>query len=449
MTPAPAQNLAPAPLFTDGLVLQRDLPVAIWGTAAPGEHVTVEFAGRSKSATAGGSGDWRVTLDPLRASDTPRTLAIRGTTTHEVRDVLVGEVWICSGQSNIYRRFAPANGQQMITGWEEAVAKADDPAIRYLNVGKPSAPEGPSPESQSRWTACSPQTAINMSAVAHFFARDLRKHFGVPVGIIVSAVGGTPIEAWMSREALGEARAAAPAFATGVRANYAASSSLFDGMIAPLAPFAARGFIWYQGESNRDEPQAYQALLTSLIHDWRARWNRPDMPFLFVQIPPHKSIPPELREAQRRTQRAVPRSAMVVIIDHGDPEDLHPPDKEPVGQRLARAARAVAHGEPVIHSGPAPAGFEREAGGIVVLFESTAGGLDTADGAAPRGFELAGPDGVFHPAEATLRGDRILLISPAASEPTAVRHGWANVPDINLVNTHGLPAGPFLETIKP
>ncbi len=449
VTSAIAGELAPAPLFTDGLVLQRDLPVAVWGAATPGEKVTVEFAGQSKSTTADASARWQVTLDPLRASDNPRHLTIRAGQTVTIRDVLVGEVWICSGQSNMFRRFAPASQQQMVAGWEDAVARADYPTMRYFNVEKCSAPANPSRQLSGRWITCTPQTAINMSAVAHFFARDLQKHLGVPVGIIVSAVGGTPIEAWMSREALGKSREANPALATGKRANYEGASGLFNGMIAPLVPFTARGFIWYQGESNRDEPQNYQVLLTSLINDWRVRWQRPDMPFLFVQLPPHKSIPPELREAQRQTQRTIPGTAMVTIIDHGDAEDIHPPRKEPVGQRLALAARSVAHEEPVIFSGPSPARFEREDGGIVILFDSIGGGLHTADNAAPRGFELAGPDGVFHPADATLRGDRIFLRTPAVPEPAAVRHGWANVPDINLVNTHGLPAGPFTEAVKP
>lgn len=443
------REVEPAPLFSDGLVLQCGIPATIWGTANPGAEVTIEFAGQSVTCTTASDGNWLARLAPMPASNTPRVLTVRSDKAIEIRDVLVGEVWICSGQSNMFRRFSPAQGQQMITGWKDAVAKADYPAMRFFNVEKQSSPDAPSPGLQGRWITCTPESAVHMSAVAHFFARDLQQHLGVPVGVIISAVGGTPIEAWMSRDGLQAARTADPALEAGKRANYEGASGLFNGMIAPLAPFTVRGITWYQGESNRDEPQSYQALLTSMIRDWRARWSRPDMPFLFVQMPPHKSIPPELREAQRQTQNSVPGTAMVCIIDHGDPEDLHPPAKEPVGRRLTLAARAAAYGEPVICSGPVPARFDREGGGLVIIFDSTAGGLDTTDGSAPRGFELAGADGVFHPAEAVLCGDRVLLSSSAAREPTSVRHGWANVPDVNLVNTRGLPAGPFLETIKP
>jgi sialate O-acetylesterase len=439
---AVAQELTLSPLFSDGMVLQRELPVAVWGQAAPGETVTVEFAGQTVSAPASADGRWSLRLAPLAASAAPRPLRIRSSTTLEIRDVLVGEVWLCSGQSNMARRLGPASGQKPILGAEAAIAAADHPWLRVFTVGRAPQPPG-------RWVAATPAAAIDFSAVATFFALDLHAHQGVPVGLVVSAAGGSPIEAWIGRAALASARESTPSLRASKRANHPGASALFDGMIAPLAPYTARGVLWYQGESNRDEPALYAPLLSALIQDWRALWGQPRLPFLVVQLPPHRDIPPELREAQRQVHRATPDTALVVITDAGDPDDLHPADKKPAGRRLALAARALGHGEPVLWGGPAPSRARIEHSRVVLTFDFAAGGLDTSDGAAPRGFELAGHDGVFHPAAATLLGDRLALSSDNVEIPVTIRHGWAPVPDTNLVNTHGLPAGPFVHPISP
>jgi sialate O-acetylesterase len=447
--PTVARSLSLAPLFSDGMVLQRELPVSVWGLATPGERVTVEFAGQSVSTVAASDGRWSVRLGPLIASSQPRVLTVRASTTIELRDVLVGEVWICAGQSNIARRLGPAGGQKPIPDWEAVVAAGDHPWLRVFTVGRQAAPEGPASALSGGWIVTTPQTAIDVSAVGYFFARDLHAHHGVPVGLVVSAVGGTPIEGWISREALASAREKNPALRTSRRIDYDHASAWFNGMIAPLIPHTARGLIWYQGESNRDEPLLYRDLLATLIHDWRARWGQPHLPFLFVQLPSFEGFTPELREAQREVHRATASTALIVTTDVGDARDIHPVDKKPVGRRLALAARALGHGEPVLWGGPVPSRTRVEGSSVILYFDFTAGGLDTSDAAPLRGFELAGPDGIFHPASATLLGDRVRLASENVRSPSALRHGWAPVPDTNLVNTHGLPAGPFIHPISP
>lgn len=431
------------------MVLQRDQPVAIWGTASPGEEVAVEFAAQKASGPADARGNWMLWLGPFPANSSPQPLRISGRTTIEFHDVLVGELWICAGQSNMQRRLGPVASQKPVARWQEATAAADYPEIRAFVVSQNISPDAPAQHPGGKWVTCSPQTAPDFPAVPFFFARDLHAHLDVPVGIVVAAVGGSPIEAWMSREALASIPEGRPALETENSVPHEKACGLFNGMITPLVPLGIRGILWYQGESNRRSPTTYAALISTLIAEWRALWGIPDMPFLMVQLPPHREVPPELREAQRLVHQTTNRTAMVCIIDHGDAGDFHPSEKEPVGQRLALAARAIAYGESVIWSGPAISHTERTPNGIVLHFDFTAGGLDTTDHTAPRGFELAGKGGVFHHARAVLCGDRVVLNSETVPSPAFVRYGWANLPNINLTNTHGLPASPFFQSIKP
>jgi sialate O-acetylesterase len=470
----PIQALVvPHSLFTSHAVLQRDAEVPVWGTADEGEKVTVTFAGQSVSTTAKG-GKWQVHLKPMMASATSQTLTISGSNTVTLDDILIGEVWLCSGQSNMAWPLArSANGPAV-------AAKINTPQIRLFKV--PTTQSGlPLETTKASWTPCGPKNAAAFSAVAYYFGRDLQKALNVPVGLIGSHVGGTAADKWISEKSLlahselkdlvarqkraeaaydPEKAKSAYEAATAKHAQAVAAggkpskpptlagnpkgrgpSSLYNGTIAPLQPFAFRGVIWYQGESNRGNPPQYAKLFPTLIADWRVAWNRGDFPFLFVQLPPFNAITPELREIQFDVWKKTPNTGMVVITDYGTPDNIHPPVKEPVGQRLALAARAIAYKEPITRSGPVYKSMNRAGEKAVIHFTSTGAGLKPE--AALKGFTIAGADGKFVPADATIRGNTVEVSSPSVRQPVAVRYGWANSPEVNLFNQEGLPAVPF------
>lgn len=618
--------------FGDHMVLQQGADVPVWGWAEPGTPLTVTFAGQEKSVTADAQGAWRVALDPLVASTESRTFTVsagqgggRVAERLELKDVLVGEVWICGGQSNMERELGPRAGQKPIIGWEEAAASATRAQLRQFYVVQHTA-DAPQATTEGQWTVCSPGTAHTFTAVGFFFARALQEaRGGVPIGIMHTSWGGTVAEAWTSREGLAAfpeivdsieaAQRARKDFASAQKAylatlegwynehdagtrerwwapgldttawetmavpglwedaghpnwdgiawyrrtfdlpagwtgrdlvlhlaavddidttwvngvnvgstsyystqrSYRVPAStlkpagneitvrvldtmggggiwnprlklgleradgageplplagswrvrfgrsieglppppsapviggpniptvLYNAMLAPLAPYAIRGAVFYQGESNASRPAQYRRLLPAMIADWRRAWGQGDFPFLFVQIAPFSGQPPEIREAQLLAWQETRNTAMVVTIDAGDVEDIHPANKRPVGERLARAARFLAYGEPVAYSGPVYAGATFGDGRAVVRFTHLAGGL-VAPGSRLEGFTLAGTDGAFHPADAEIAGDTVIVSSAAVPEPAAVRYGWANVASGNLFNTAGLPASPF------
>ena len=472
-------DVIPNALFSDGAVLQRDQAIPVWGTAKDGENVTVEFAGQKLKTTAA-SGKWRVNLTPLAAGG-PFTMTISGNNVVTVKDLFVGEVWLCSGQSNMhFRMVSVANSAQEI-------AAADYPALRFFNVPQ-QMEQSPSTELQGEWKSISPETADQCSAVAFYFGRDLQKKLGIPVGLIISAVGGSRIESWMRAETLAatgqsadlvkkwadtspekfkriskeyaafqyqrdqvhpqlvkDAKAQSlplppPPVAPKLR-THDAPSALHNGMIAPLQPFAIRGAIWYQGESNSGQPMLYQKLLPALIQDWRSAWGTP-LPFLFVQLAPYKGTHPSFRDAQLAISQSTPLTAIAVTTDVGDANNIHPTRKEPVGQRLALAARALAYGEKIEYSGPIYDSMTASDGKVILRFKHIGGGLIAKDGAL-KGFTLAGSDGKFFPATATIQGDTVVVISDKIANPTAARYGWTQFPEVNLFNQEGLPAAPF------
>ncbi|HEV3259176.1 MAG TPA: sialate O-acetylesterase [Gemmataceae bacterium] len=418
--------------ISDGMVLQHGTKVPVWGTADPGEKVTVRFQDQTASATAGQDGKWLVRLKNLKPGG-PFAMIIQGHNKLLLRNVLVGEVWLCSGQSNMEMRLADSADAQ------EVIEHSKDPMIHLFTVAHASA-ASPAPDVTGSWSECGPKTVPSFSAVAYFFGRDLRKALGVPVGLIHSSVGGTPAEQWTSASAL----KANPEL-KGLQ-----GSGLYNGMIAPLVPYAIRGAIWYQGESNAGRAVQYQTLFPAMIKDWRTAWKAGDFPFLFVQIAPWQKIQKvpadsawaELREAQRLTSLKVPNTAMAVITDVGDEADIHPKRKAPVGGRLALAARALAYGEKVEYAGPVYAGMEVEGDKAVLSFKHRGGGLG-ARGGALEGFTVAGGDHKFVNAKAEIRGDKVVVWSPHIKDPTAVRFGWANYPVVNLWSKAGLPASPF------
>jgi len=480
----------PAPLFADGAVLQRDQPVAIWGEAAPAEAVSVSFAGQSLDTRADADGHWLVRLAALPASAEPRSLLIKGENTLEIRDVLVGEVWLCSGQSNMERHLGLHGSQKPIVNWEQEAATANYPHLRMFTVKQAHA-DTPQTTTSGSWKICTPANVLHFSAVGYFFGRDLHQNLGVPIGLIHASWGGTPVEAWTSHEKLasaheGQASLAAQAksvadypaklerFKTDeprLRSEHEAAvaaaklagkpapyppqaprdpktdknrpATLFNAMIHPLIPYTLRGVIWYQGESNRGNPAAYRVLFPAAIADWRARWGLGDFPFLYVQVAPFKNMTPDIREAQRHALSVSPATAMVVTTDVGDAEDIHPANKAPVGARLALAARAQVYGQKITWSGPAPRSLRSDGSTAVLTFDHVGGGLLASGGEPLRGFEIAGPDGKFFPASATISGETVRVSSPNVPTPSSVRFAWANVPDVNFFNAELLPATPF------
>lgn len=606
-------------VFSDGAVLQRDQPLPVWGRATPGARIRVSFDGREATATAGGDGTWRVEL-PAHAAGGPFQLRVREGDADEVavRDVLVGEVWLASGQSNMEWPLSQAADA------EAEIARANDPLVRHFKVPKSWSDEAQWQLAGGEWVVASPQTAGNFSAVAYFFARQLRQKLGVPVGIIDSSWGGSSIEAWSDAKTLGlspqqlaergremreanqaalaktreklarwklpaddsgwqaadadesawapiavpglwesegyngvdgvawyraqftltaaQARAGAtlgvgrvddtdttwvngvqvghtrqqynlprayevPASALHAGVNHVAvrvedtgggggihgapaevfvqpaqgarlalqgwrfrpaqasvsmmddknqvPTLLYNAMVHPLQPYAIAGAIWYQGEANAGttaQALAYRQQFPAMIEQWRAQWHAPKLPFLWVQLANWVSGADQgdsspwsvLRESQSKTL-SLPATAQAVTIDIGNPDDIHPRNKQDVGKRLALAARHVAYAETLVYSGPVFAGMQVERGTATLLFAPGNGALAVRGGGNDvHGFRLAGADRVFHPAKAAVRGDKVVAQSDAVPVPVAVRYAWSDNPaDADLANDVGLPASPF------
>jgi sialate O-acetylesterase len=521
-------------IFSNHIVLQRDAEVAIWGFADAGETVTVEFAGQKKVTTADANGKWKLKLEKLPASAESRELFVSGKDSSvKISDVLVGDVWLASGQSNMgFPLFAAHNAK-------EELPKAGDPLLRFFRVKTKTAAE-PQTDCSANWELSTPETAKNFSGVAYFFAREIRRDQKVPVAVLQAPWGGTPIETWISLDGLKQNPPLAAALAKWDKAvadyekiktdpaNPVAAYEKdlkqwqkevqpafdaamkkynldkdagkevgakpqpaqpepsnpdpmgmpspsrrpstptvnFNGMIAPLVPYAIRGVIWYQGEANASHGLEYRELFPRLIADWREQWVKnggADFPFLFVQLPCNgkdttpvaESGLPWLQEAQSLTLKNTPRTGMAITIDVGDPNNVHPTDKIDVGQRLALVARKKVYGENVVGSGPLFKDFKIEGDKVRVSFAETGSGL--TPGTQPWlargntaftknkliGFFVAGDDKKWFEAEAKIEGDSVILSSASVPKPVAVRYGWANSPRCNLYNKEGLPASPF------
>jgi len=458
-------------VVSDGMVLQQGIDVPIWGWADDGEQVTVAIQGQKVSAVTKG-GMWSLKLKPLKAGG-PYTLSIAGKNRFEFKNVLVGEVWICSGQSNMGWMLKQSDNA------EAEIANANYPMIRLFTVARNEI-DMPQTDVKGAWKECSKDTAGDFSAVGYFFGRDLHKARNVPVGLINNAVGGSPAESWTSNEILsGDAdykqyladyipamlkyntdmekfRAdSEKAKAEGKPAPRAPGkpwmpSGLYNGMLRPVAPYAIKGVIWYQGESNAGRAYQYRKLFPTMIKNWRTTWGQGDFPFLFVQLAAFGPNGPklgdsdwaELREAQTMTLTSSPHTAMALAIDYGDIADIHPKKKEPVGARLALAARGVAYGEKLTYSGPVYDSMKIEGDKVAVTFKNTGQGLD-ARGGVLKGFIIAGADGTWHEAKAEISGRRVIVSSSEVPKPVAVRYAWAKFPENTLYNKEGLPAVPF------
>jgi sialate O-acetylesterase len=482
-------NVSLPDVISDHMVLQQHQRVPIWGNAAPGEVVTVRFAGQSKKTTASPDGKWLVKLDPLRANTTPATLIVSGNNTIELKDILVGEVWLVAGQSNMQRLLSEtADG-------DAAIAAANFPQIRLFNVSRQVAFKH-APPPLAAWQACSPETVKGFSAAGYYFGVELQKELRVPIGLINSSYGGSQAEAWTPDdyllasddlrptvertkiwdeerprvraeydEALKKWRAEADtARAAGARPSpspavpdalreYRIASSIYNGMIAPLIPFYIRGAIWYQGESNEARAQQYGLLLPTMIRAWRERWGEGNFPFGIVQLPNYRDPKPEpaneawshLREAQRLTVLNTPNTGLIVTIDIGEAHDIHPKNKLDVGKRMARWALVDVYGRKLTKSGPMFREAKTSGSKMVLKFDQVGDGLRLRDGDKLDEFAIAGADRKWYWASAKILGkDRVEVWSNEVAQPLAVRYAFNNNPKHpNLTNETGLPAAPF------
>lgn len=440
--------LHPVSLFTHHMVLQKGVAVPVWGTADEGAVVTVQYHGQKVSAKTV-HGKWMVTLQPLPYVTKGEDMTFSdGSENLLIEDVLVGEVWLCSGQSNMERQLGPRPPQQPIYNWEQERDSANYPLIREYYVPLKYS-KAPIEDVNNHWTVCSPQTVSDFTAVGYFFAKNLYAKMQVPIGIIFSAFGGTPAEDWTSVAAL----EANPKLKELIQ-NYAKTISgpgwkpegqciggLYNGMIYPLLPYAIKGVAWYQGEANNSRAAEYQELLPTMINNWRQDFKNPGMPFLIVQIAPHKGMTPEIREAQFLVAKKVRKAGLIVTTDCGDSADIHPAHKQPVGERLAIAAGGLAYGVKGEYSGPVFEQFSQGKDAIMVSFAHAGKGL-VAKGGKLTGFEISNGDS-YYPADGVIRGNKVILTSEKVPHPTLVRYGWSNVPVVNLYNQEGLPASPF------
>jgi sialate O-acetylesterase len=461
------------PLFADHVVLQRDTKTNVWGTATPGERVTIRLADQERVADADGAGQWRVQLAPVPAGG-PYTLTAAGNNRIEIHDVLFGEVWLASGQSNMHMMVRPnLPWSAGALDYEKEIREADYPAVRVFEVQRQFA-EAPAGACEGAWAVCSPKTVGDFSATAYFFARDLHRELNVPIGIICASVGATAINAWTSHAALdrdpsGKAKLTAydarvrkyveatpaPASSATTRAakdprqDINSPTLLFNGMIAPLTPYTIRGAIWYQGESDAKWYAGYGGAFRSMVEDWRAHWGEGDFPFLFVQLTAHGPRDAEpsdhnwarMREAQASCLE-IPNTGMAVTIDVGAADTSHPRNKQAVGHRLALVALAKVYGRKLAHAGPMYRDMRVEGNAIRIRFDHVDKGL-RVEGDRLSGFAIAGQDRRFVWGEAKIDGSDVVVSSSEIARPLAVRYAWAQNPGCNLFNVDELPAAPF------
>jgi sialate O-acetylesterase len=428
------------------MVLQQGCAVPIWGWADKGEVVTVRLGDHTYSTATGSDGRWQVRLKKLKPGKLLE-MTVQGSSGNSVTvtNILVGEVWLCSGQSNMHWTFSKAHG---VLNNEAELANAHYNDLRMFTVAKTGAPE-PVADTKGEWLPISPENLLaggenGASALAYFFGRNLHQQLNVPVGLINSSLGGTPAENWTKREVLEADPRLKPLSGKG------GASTLYNAMIAPLIPYAIRGAIWYQGESNLERAYQYRTLFPAMIANWRSDWAQGDFPFGFVQLAPYryKGQNPanyaELCEAQLMTLKRVPRTGMAVTMDIGDVGNIHPKDKQEVGRRLALWAMAKAYGnKKLVYSGPIYKSMSIKGNQILLNFEQCGGGLASADGKPLAEFTIAGPNQEFVPANAEIKGNTILVSSDKVSEPVAVRYAWHDEAQPNLANKEGLPASPF------
>lgn len=475
----------PARIFGDHMVLQRGISTPVWGMAAPGEDVAVSFAGQTATTTANSEGTWMLRLAPLEcpSGNAAHSLVIRGSGgTTTLHDILIGDVWICGGQSNMAFKLNRA------TGGAAAASAANDPLVRICDVaGERSSPDQPAPSdlASAEWKIATPASTADFSAVGWFYGEALRQSIGVPVGLIDTSVGGTPMRSWISRETMAADEILRPQVeqydqevrdlpklteryrkllalyeqdTTGKRQKpYPPKSKnssyrlsyLHASVIRPLQPLAIKGVIWYQGEADAGRHAIFQHQFSTLVSEWRNEWAQGDFPWLFAQLAPCSETTgrhfPRVWEAQSKAQ-AIPNSAMIVTLDVGVSSNIHPPDKKPVGERLALAARSIVYHQDVRWRSPAFKSMEKRGNEIVLHFENPGGDL-VPNNSELRHFTVAGADRKFLPASARVIGDHSVAVShPGLTDIAAVRYGWYQAGGevgASLFTKDGLPVAPF------
>ncbi len=449
-----SNSLSLPSVFSDHMVLQRDQAVPVWGQADSGAWVTVEFADQSKEAVTDSSGHWKIILDPMPASSKPRKMKIysdAGTQVVQYSDLLVGEVWLCAGQSNMEWRMDQTEDA------ERAIAAANYPRIRLYHAPR-LITQVPVGRIDAQWEVCTPETVKTFSAIAYYFGRKLQRDLDVPVGLLLAAWGGTRIEPWTppcgfrSVKGMGsEYRMAAHLSElplSGVdQKDKQTPGILYHSMLGPNVPFSIRGAIWYQGEANHRHNQTYVNKNRALLNGWRTLWGT-DFPFYFVQLAPYRwndedpEILPLFWEAQSAVVKEIPGTGMAVVSDFSTADSIHPPNKEVPGTRLALLAEANTYGMDVVSTGPVYRTFAKAGSTLKISFDS-AQGLTTRDGGAPDWFELAGADGVFKKADAEIVDEAVMLCSSEVPDPFLFRFAWHRLAVPNLVNGAGLPASAF------
>ncbi len=465
-------GLSMSSLYTDYMVLQRDVPLDIHGTANTGEKITVEIGGQKAKATADNQGKWSVVLSPMQAAEDLTLTITAGKQRKVFSHVAVGEVWLCSGQSNMAFMLCQAESGK------EDIAAADDPQLRLFDMkGRWETYDVAWPAScldslnhlqyfhETTWQPSTPASASRFSAVGYYYGRMLRQKLGVPVGLICNAVGGAPTEAWVDRNSLetsfpnilsnwlqndfiqdwvrGRAAKNLTNDQTKLGRHPYEPCYLYESGILPLQQYPIKGVIWYQGESNAHNKDVHAKLFSLLVNGWRQNWNNPDMPFYFVQLSSlNRPSWPWFRDSQLRLMKEISNTGMAVSSDCGDSLDVHPRHKQPVGERLARWALAKTYGQDITPSGPVFSSVTRQADALIVSF-LYADGLQTSDGKSPSCFEIAEEDGLFQPATATIEGNTVRLTSPTIKHPRYVRYAWQPFTRANLVNADHLPASTF------
>ena len=488
-------NIKLPAFFSDNMVLQQGMDIPVWGWSDPGEQITVSLGGHYAKTVASTDGRWGLFLKPLKAGG-PFDLILTGKNKVTLKNVLIGEVWVCSGQSNMEMPVGNvAKWYSGVLNYEEEIAAANFPQIHLFKAGRTVA-DKPQDDSEGSWSVCNPETIIDFSAAAYFFGRELYKDLGVPIGLIDASCGGTNISAWMSKDVLGsdddfkpilnnfqrrldnypsalevykkriakhqkdveEAKASGkpvpwrepmPPYGPGHRNT---PSGLYNGMISPLMNIRIAGVIWYQGENNTSNPQLYEKLFPAMIKNWRMEWGQGDYPFYYVQLASFNTNQTWwggaginwvlLREAQLKTL-SVPNTGMAVAADIGDANDTHMKNKQEVGKRLALWALANTYGKDIICSGPLYKSNEIKDDQIVLHFDYIGSGLMVREGEVLKGFTVSGANKKFIEAIAVIQGDSILVGSTEVSKPVAVRYAWKDYPDCNLYNRENLPASSF------
>ena len=444
-------------VFADHMVLQRGQEIPVWGQADPRERIEVAFQDKTYKTRADPAGKWQLKMAASEAGG-PYVLTVKGKNTLTLKDVLVGDVWLLGGQSNMEWPMTQTNGS------EDSIKSANYPEIRLFEVGRQVSIFPVQDVAEASWNVCTPETISNFSAVGYYFGKRLHQDLDVPIGLLDINWGGTVSEAWTSSEALAshpdfDDRIAA--YRTSGEADFQNAenkgpngwpSSLYHGMLEPVIPFGIKGAIWYQGESNAPRAYQYREIFPLMIQDWRDQWGQGDFPFLWVQLAnfkqpieePKDSDWAELREAQSMTL-SLPNTGQAIIIDKGEANDIHPRDKWTVGERLAVAAKKVAYGMDVVYSGPTFKNMDVAGNKVRIIFDNLGSGLNIHDKYGyVKGFAVAGKDKVFHWANAYQDGNDIIVYSDKVSQPVAVRYGWADNPDdVNVYNAEGLPASPF------